>query len=123
MEPEEGWIPIDPQGWYEISTRGRTARSWRGHGRGARRGVDQPVELVPFTKKGSDRRFVTLRFGGRGRHWPLDRLVLERVKGVKIGRRHIWHLNGDRGDDRPENLDVADWAQPTRGRGSRDNED
>lgn len=104
----EAWVEIPGYGgWYEASSQGRV-RSWRVINRPGVR-ADQPHIMGQHETRGGYL-FVNLAMNGRQFLPRLNRLILLSFIGEsEIVGAHACHRNGDRQDNRLENLY---WGSP-----------
>lgn len=92
-------------GWYECSTEGRV-RSWKSPGNnqaGERPRSDVPRPVRPACTRG-EYLFVNLSRGGAVKSFRLNRLVLTAFEGPPFEGAQACHRNGDRSDNRLDNL-------------------
>lgn len=93
-------------GWYECSTAGRV-RSWRSPGNnqtGERPRAVEPALMNPCQTRGGYLH-VTLSRAGKVRQYRINRLVLLTFEGdPEFEHLQACHRNGDRTDNRLENL-------------------
>lgn len=96
-------------GWYEVSNQGRV-RSWRLPGNGRRR-APLPRIIEQVKESSSAHMIVPLAFGGRRIFTRVNRLVLLTYIGDPPLGAKACHRNGDRSDNRLENLC---WGDPAK---------
>lgn len=96
---EEEWREVPGyEGRYEVSSMGRV-RSWHSL---ARRGYDFPKPLAIQTDKAGYKRTAFA-----GKHHYLHRLVALAWLGPIPEGHEVHHSNKNRGDNRPENLEIV----------------
>ncbi len=104
----EQWKRIDTDGWYEVSSLGRV-RSWRAKGGAANVRAVRPRLLSTKPGKGAYIQ-VNLTLDGRSVVLRVHRLVAIAFLGPPPGEGYqAAHWNGDRFDNRAQNLR---WATP-----------
>ncbi|MFD5308286.1 NUMOD4 motif-containing HNH endonuclease [Streptomyces ardesiacus] len=97
----EHWKPVRGyDGWYEISDQGQV-RSWKKSVQHFTR-LDKP-RLLKLKVDKDGYLSVTLKLNGKNRPHRIARLVLETFVGPRPGL-HACHNNGNRTDNRIENL-------------------
>lgn len=112
MTHEEKWLPITAfEGVYEVSSLGRVkslARISYSAPKGVR--IPRPVhETILKTNSRRGYKGVTLRAGQRSKCATVHRLVCEAFHGPCPEGMQAAHLNGDKTDNRAENLK---WVTP-----------
>lgn len=103
----EEWLPVkDWEGQYEVSNLGRvkvlahSVRHWCG------RDIPKPERIITLTRHSAGYRIVALR---TGKKFYVHRLVLAAFAGPPPkGSCDINHINGDKADNRLENLEYCD---------------
>lgn len=98
---EEIWKPIPNFKGYEISNTGQI-RSYHSDGSGFRKLLDEPHILKPGNNRGYY--MVTLVRNQVKHSFTVHRLVLETFIGNKPKGKQARHLNGNKRDNRIENL-------------------
>lgn len=94
--PEEWRSVVGYEGIYSVSSFGRVRRDCGGHGT---RGVMR--QLKPYPKRG----YMLARFDRR--LWYIHRLVAEAFIGPRPDRHEVNHINGNKADNRPVNLEYV----------------
>lgn len=116
MSPEERWLPVAGcEGWYEVSDLGRVRSLDRIVTQDGRWGsqVQRRLRgrlLTPWIDSDGYARVLLGRFGRRAVH----RLVAEAFISARPVGMQIRHLDGDAGNNRPENLAWGTTSDNTR---------
>lgn len=99
----ERWVPIPGHLGYEVSDQGRVRSVDRivPHPRGNL--TLQGKVLQPSV---SGKKYLAVKLGAKSRTWPIHNLVLLAFQGEANGQV-VRHLNGDRLDNRLENLEYG----------------
>lgn len=105
MTNSEIWIPVkEYEGLYEVSNLGRVKSLPRYNFKDIR-------ILKPYVNKRNGYVYIQLCKKNHPKMFRLHRIVYESFHGVDIGRydtnRQIDHLNGDKTDNRLENLELV----------------
>lgn len=101
----ERWLPVVSHPEFEVSDLGRVKslpydkRHWCG------RGIPQPEKIIKQSKHSGGYRIVSLR-GGK-KHY-VHRLVMAAFIGPPPEYHDVNHINGDKADNRLENLEYCD---------------
>ena len=101
LNAEPRWVPIESHPWYEISDRGdvRNTRTNKILGRRIDKDGYRQVQLYE---------------SGVGHNHKVHRLVAEAFIGRDPERDQVNHLNGDKEDNRVENLQWCTRSENTR---------
>jgi len=98
----EEWRDIpEYESYYQISNRGRL----RGLDRRDKLGRIWPGKILRVHRTANGYLRVELNREGQSRKWPVHRLVALAFHGVPGGDVVINHINGNKTDNRPENLE------------------
>lgn len=100
----ETWRPIAGFPGYEVSNIGRV-RSWRTRGN-SKLPASEPRVIKPSLRKRDGYVYINLRsgFGGKMSPCKVHHLVLAAFSGPKLDGYVARHMNGERSDNRAENL-------------------
>lgn len=111
MTISEIWKPIDGcAGWYEVSNLGRVG-SWAMVGRGGAAGKRSPTMRILNPKVGKGYKHVKININGKIRTAHVHTLVLSTFVGPRPDGMLCRHLDGDRSNNRLENLAWGTWKE------------